>query len=176
MSSAYQITQDRIIDAINAVHDGTYSNPTVAARAFEVDPRTIQRRLHGGASKSSRLPTNRALNFEQEQAIKDYIQRLDKQNVSAKIIMIRAAANYILAQSHSNSCTPPPQVSENWTRRFLVRSPEYHKKKQKPLTVERINTHKEDDFMEYFEKYKEIRMKRALRMKMYGIWMRLDFA
>ena len=71
MTSTYQLTQDRISDAINALRDGNYSNPTAAARAFGVGPKTVQRRLHGGASKSSRLPTNRALNSEQEQAIKD---------------------------------------------------------------------------------------------------------
>lgn len=97
MSSTYQITQDRISDAINALHDGDYSNPTAAARAFGVNPKTVQRGLRGGASKSSRLPTNKALNLEQEQAIRDYIERLDEQNVSVKFTMVRAAANDILA-------------------------------------------------------------------------------
>ena len=109
MSSTYRITQDRISDAIN---DGNYSNPTAAARAFGVNPNTVQRRLRGGA-----------LNSEQEQAIKDYIQRLDEQDASVKVSMIRAAANYILAKSHPDPLTASPQVSENWTRRFLARNP-----------------------------------------------------
>ena len=127
-----------------------------------MDPRTVQRRLHGRASKSSRLPTNRALNSEQEQAIKDYIQRLDEQDVSAKVTMIRAAANYILTKSHSDHLTPPPQVSENWTRRFLARNPEFYKRKQKPLAVECKNAYNEDNFMEYFEKYKDIRIEKEI--------------
>ena len=45
MYSTYRITQDRISDAINALHDGDYSNPTAAARAFGVNPKTVQRRL-----------------------------------------------------------------------------------------------------------------------------------
>ena len=77
-----------------------------------MDPKTVQRRVRGGASKSSRSPTNRALHCEQEQAIKDSIERLDDQNVSAKVSMIRAAANYILAKSHSDPLITPPQVSE----------------------------------------------------------------
>ena len=162
MSFTYRITQDRISDAINKLHNGNYSNLTAEARVFGVDPRTVQRKLHGGASKSSRLPTNRALNFKQEQAIKDYIQRLDEQDVSAKVTMIRAAANYILTKSHSDHLTPPPQVSENWTRRFLARNPEFYKRKQKPLAVERKNAHNEGDFMEYFEKYKDIRIEKRI--------------
>ena len=100
MCSTYQITQVRISDAINALHDGDYSNPTASAREFGVNPKPVQRRLRGGALKSSRLPTNKALNFEQEQAIRDYIKQLDEQNVSAKVSMIRATASYIFAKSH----------------------------------------------------------------------------
>ena len=115
MSSTYRITQGRINKAINTSHDGDYSNPTVVARAFGVDPKTVQREgFEEEPQKSSRLPTNRALNCEQEHAIKDYIERLDMQNVSTKVSMIRAAANYILAKSHSDPLITPPQVSENW--------------------------------------------------------------
>ncbi len=126
MSSTYQITQDRISDAINALYNGDYANPTAAARAFGVSAKIIYRRLQGGASKSSRLPSNRALNLEQEQAIRDNIERLDEHNVSAKVSMIRAAANYILAKSHSDPLKTPPQVSEMWTKRFLDRNPQFY--------------------------------------------------
>ena len=128
MSSTYQITKDRISNTFNALHDGDYSNPMAATRAFGVNPKTVQRRLQGAASKSSRLPNNRALNLEQEQAIRDYIERLDEQNVSAKVSMVHAAANYILAKSHSDLLIPPPQVSKSWTKRFFDRNPQYYKK------------------------------------------------
>ena len=107
MSSRYQITEKRMSDAINAFHNGDYTNPTAAARAFGVSAKTVHRSLDGRASKSSRLPSNRALNLELEQALRDYIQRLDEQNVSAKVSMIRAVANYILTKSHSDYLTPP---------------------------------------------------------------------
>ena len=107
MSSTYGINQDRISDAINALHNGDYSNPIAAARAFGVNPKSVQRRLREGASKSSRLPNNKALNLEQEQAIRDYIKSLDEQNVSAKVSKVCAAANDILAKSHSDSLTTP---------------------------------------------------------------------
>ena len=162
MSSTYQITQGRISDAINALHNGDYSNSTAAARAFGVNPKTVQQRLRGGASKSSRLPVNKALNFEQEQAIRDYIEQLDEQNVSAKVSMVCAVANYILAKSHSDPLTTPPQISKKWTKRFLDCNPQFYKKKQKPLAVECKNAHNEDDFQEYFEKYKDIRIDKRI--------------
>ena len=173
MSSTYQITQDRISDAINALQNGNYSNPTAAARAFGVSAKTVHRRLQGRASKTSRLPSNKALDLEQEQAVRDYIERLDEQNVSAKVSMIRAAANYILAKSHSDPLTTPPQVSEMWTKQFLDRNPQFYKKKQKPLAVKRKNAHNEDDFQEYFEKYKNIRIEKGIADE--DVW-NMDFA
>ena len=70
--------------------------------------------------------------------------------------MIHAAANYILAKSHSDPLTTPPQVSKKWAKRFLDCNPKFYKKRQKPLAVERKNAHNEDDFHEHFEKYKDI--------------------
>ncbi len=122
----------------------------------------VQRRLYGGASKSSQLPTNKALNSKQDQAIKDYIQQLDEQDVLAKVNMISAAANYILAKSHPDHLTLPPQVSENLTRRFFACNPESYKRKQKPRAAERKNAHNKDDFMKYFEKYKDIQIEKRI--------------
>ncbi len=141
MASKYRMTEDSINDAINGLHDGRYSNPTAAARAFGVPLRIVQRRLQETGSRSTRPPTNRALSEEHEQSIRDYIQRLDEQNISVKLSMIQAAANYLLQQSHSDRTSVPHQVSENWTRRFLERNPQFHKRKQKPLAVERKNVH-----------------------------------
>ena len=76
--------------------------------------------------------------------------------------MIRAAANYILTKSHFNHLTPSPQVSPVQTKRFLDRNPQFHKKKQKLLAVERKNVHNKRDFREYFEKYKGIRIEKKI--------------
>lgn len=127
-----------------------------------MDPKTVQQRLLGGASKSSQLPTNRALNFEQEQIIRDCIERLDERNVSAKVSMICAAPNYILAKSHSDLLTTFPQVSRSWTKWFLDCNPQFYKKKQKPLAVKRKYAHNEAKFKEYFEKYKNIHIEKRI--------------
>ena len=72
--------------------------------------------------------------------------------------MIQAVANYLLQQFHFDRASVSHQVSENWTWQFLERNPQFHKRKQKPLGVERKNAHKEEDFKVYFEKYWEIRV------------------
>lgn len=92
---------------------------TAAVRAFGVSAKTLHQRLDGEASKSSRLPSNKALSLKQEQTLRDYIQRLDEQNISAKVLMIYATANYILTKSHFNHFISPLQVSAMWTKEFL---------------------------------------------------------
>ncbi len=65
--------------------------------------------------------------------------------------MVERAANYLLSLDGLN-CV----VSPHWTRRFLDRHPEYFKRKQKPLVVERKNTHNLKDMEEYFETFRKL--------------------
>ncbi len=41
MFSRYQITKEHISDAINAFHNGDYTNPTVVAHAFWVNTKIV---------------------------------------------------------------------------------------------------------------------------------------
>lgn len=96
MSAAYHALEDRIDQAIDALCHGHYTNCTLAARAFDVAPRTLQRRWNGSGSRSTRPSANKVLTDEQEQAIKDYIHRLDNINQCACPKMIVDAANFLI--------------------------------------------------------------------------------
>lgn len=96
MSSTYQITQDCISDASNALYNGDYLNPMAATQAFEMSAKIIYWRLQRRASKSSQLLFNR-----------DYIEQVNKQNVLTKVSIIYVAANYILTRFHSDPFTIP---------------------------------------------------------------------
>ncbi len=102
MASTYQITESAIFDAITALNEGFYSTPTAAAKAYNVAPRTVQRRLQGMGSRSSRTPPKRALNPEHEQAIRNYLKRLDNAGISATLSTLRGAAKVT-----SRSLYPP---------------------------------------------------------------------
>ena len=64
MPSKYQITEEHITDIINAFHQGDYTNLTAMAQALGVSAKTVYQRLDGKASKSSQLPSNKALSLE----------------------------------------------------------------------------------------------------------------
>ena len=97
MPAAYHALENRIDQAIDALYHGHYTNCSVAARAFDVAPRTLQRRWNGAGSRSTRPSAGKkALTDEQEQAIRDYIHRLDSINQCARPKMIVGAANFLI--------------------------------------------------------------------------------
>ena len=82
--NSYAAIEARFSEACDAIHDGWYTNCVQAASVYEVLLRRLQRRWNGGASKSTRAPTNKALTEEQEAVIREYIDRVDKINRCAR--------------------------------------------------------------------------------------------
>lgn len=107
--------------------------------------------MAGGGSFTGRPRNNKALSESQELAICEYIDLLDSWEMSARPAMIEGAANYLLWKDGCDWVVEP-----QWTRRFLDRHPEYLKRKQKPLAVERKNAHNIEDILEYFETYRKL--------------------
>ena len=95
-SDSYAAIEERISEACDAIHDGWYTNCVQAANAYEVPLRRLQRRWNGGASKSTRVPTNKGLTEAQEGAIREYIDRLEKIYMCARPQMNVGATNYLL--------------------------------------------------------------------------------
>ena len=155
MVNSYSAIEDRIDSAIDALHDGLYTNCRAAAIAFDVAPRTVQKRWNGGNSKSSRPSTNKALTDEQEQAVRDYIERLDKANMCARPKLIVGAANYLIRFENRT-------LGHQWLKRFLDRNPELHVRKQKPLAVDRKNSHDVNDMVEYFSKLERVMREKGI--------------
>ena len=132
--NSYAAIEARISETCDAIHDGWCTNCVQAASVYEVP----LRRWNGGASKSTRASTNKALTEEQEVAIREYIDRLDKINMCARPQMIVGAANYLIRFENR-------VVGHQWLKRSLERNPEYHLRKQKPLAAERKHSHSVHD-------------------------------
>ena len=112
MAKCYKDYEKRINEALCAWrHDGTRSIRSIA-QEFAVDRKTFGRRLRGEASESTRSAINKRLTAEQEQAICDYIERLDRIDLSAKLSTIGGAANFLLIQRADPSNLPSPSQRE----------------------------------------------------------------
>ncbi len=65
--------------------------------------------------------------------------------------MVEKTVNYLLFLDSLNSVVGPL-----WASRFLDCHPEYFKRKQKLLAVERKNTHNLKDIEQYFESFRKL--------------------
>ena len=144
MSLSYSENEDLVQKAIDDYNDLHYN----------VNPRRVQRRLKGHHSKNTRKPSHSRLNPAQEQSLCDYIKRLENIEHSIRLHYIRGAAEYIL-KTGSNPNHPPKSLGRDWVTRFLGRHPEYHKRKQKPLSAERKNAHDLQSIQEAYERFRQ---------------------
>lgn len=74
-----------------------------------------------------------------------YIDQLDKANMSARHPMIVGAPNHLLRFENR-------MVGHQWLSRFPDRNPQFNVRKQKPLAVDRKNSHSVEDMTAYFTK------------------------
>ncbi len=112
----YSVIEERIHEICDAIYDGWYSNCTQAATVYQVSVWRLKWRWNGSASKSTRASTNKTLTNEQESAIREYIDWLDKINMFARPQMIVEAANYLIRFEDR-------VVSYQWLKLFLERNP-----------------------------------------------------
>ena len=108
MSNAYYELEDRIAEALLDVAEQTFSSIARTAHHHGVEPRTLQKRVKGGSSKSTRPATNTRLTRAEESSLCEYIDLLDDWDVQARIPHIRGAAEYILAEGADPDDPPPP--------------------------------------------------------------------
>lgn len=159
MAESYYEIEDRVTDALNALHEAEVPNIARITREFDVPESRLRRRWGGIQSKVQCGGRNKKLNDSKKLALCHYLNRLDESGVSARRQMLQSAANTILKRSHGDSNDPPPTVSKMWTARFLKRHSEYIVKKRKPLSVLRKLTHNEEDMQAHFERFREAKAK-----------------
>lgn len=153
MSISYSEQEELVQKAIDEYEDGHFRSAAAAAEHYGLKPRRVQRRLLGQASRSTRTPTHTRLTTAQEQSLYDYINRLDNIEHSLRLNHIQGAAEYILKIA-SDPHHPPKPLGKDWATRFIKRYPKYHKRKQKPLSAERKNTHDIESIRVAYEKFR----------------------
>ncbi len=160
MAYTREKTEEALQAAIDDFREGLYPTAVAAAADHGVKVRTLQRRLQGYGSLYTRSINSKTLNPAQEQALFEYIYRLDRIGMSPTPKMLRSSANYIL-RCHDQA---DRQVGPNWVTRFLQRNPHLLKRKQNPLAVERKLTQDvetmERHFTHFLDACKELGIKR----------------
>ena len=152
MPDSTQKIEDRISEAISFKESNPNIKLTELAKQFHIPRQRLYQRILGRPSKIKHTPTNTRLSRAQETALCNYIDRLDRLNLSVRADLIRDAANRILLQSAPLGQTPT-QVGLNWVTRFIRRYG-YSTIPQKVLDRKRKASEDLDSVREYFSKLK----------------------
>ncbi|KAE8224052.1 hypothetical protein CF319_g3001 [Tilletia indica] len=152
MPSKYEEEEERVECAVEEARAVVKPDFSALARKWKVDRLRISRRYQGKNSKSTRAPTNRKLDDDQERALLQYIGILDGLELSARPELVIASANQLLSVAHVGS-GPPPVVGTNWLPNFIKRHEVLHKVKQKSRELTRM-TQDRTTLAKFFKKLK----------------------
>jgi len=113
---------------------------------------------HGGQNKKLSEP--------QEEAVKLFLDRCIELGRPAKKRYIRQAANSIL-----QAVTDAPKtiaVSKDWTRRFIKRNPQYHRRRTKPLSAEHQAAQERTEIEKHFQFFQKLMLDLDIRLE--DVW------
>ena len=110
MAQLQILINNRIKEILESIKDIIKPNFKQLAREYGVPYQRLLARLKGRQTRSKRPSTTYKLAKAQDQALYDYIARLDELGVCVRLPMIVSCANYLLQQAH-DSPSPPPTAS-----------------------------------------------------------------
>lgn len=142
--------------ALDSLSEQTKPNISKTAQEFAVPMHQLRRRWQGGKSLFQRQPNGRKLNPIQEQALCDYIDYFDAVGASINCRQIAIAADSILEEDHTDSTTPPPQISDHWLKHFLKHNPKYYVRRRRALDVERASALDKTVVERWFQDYQHV--------------------
>lgn len=109
------------MQAIQRMEQNPGAKLSRTAEAFDVSRHTLRRRLSGIGPAKGKPATHKLFSDAEEEGICDYIDLLDRQNLSLQRQHVVGAANLTLKQRASTKATEIPTVGQKWVSRFLQR-------------------------------------------------------
>jgi hypothetical protein len=140
---------DRIEAILKSITDVEKPNYSALARQHGVPYQRLLARSKGRSTLSERPSGTYKLTEAQDQALYEYIARLDELGVCVRLAMIISCANYLLKQSYEGDGMPP-SANKLWARRWLKRNPELYKRRQKSLELNRAVAHDREAILSWF--------------------------
>ena len=124
------------MQAVQHVEQNPSAKVLRTAEIFEVSRHALRRRLDGIGPAHGKPATHRLFTDAEEDGICDYIDLLDRQNLSLQRQHVVGAANLTLKQRASTRATEIPTVGQKWVSRFLQRY-SYKISSQKSMELKR---------------------------------------
>ena len=121
MTSSCNDYEKRIFDALDAYEHGHLPSLSAAAIAYQIQPRTLQRRVKN-LFHDSRSGHNKLLTSGQESAPCKWLERIIQLGFPPCLDLIRSRANLLLVDPSQSSS---PTVGTNWPSNLLKRQKDF---------------------------------------------------
>ena len=95
-------TEDRVIQAIQAMKSNASLTQRQAAHRYDIHESTLRNRRAGKASRRDTQPNRSKLQRNEEEAIIQYIRKLDARGFAPTLSYVREIANQLLAARGGN--------------------------------------------------------------------------
>nr|POF17747.1 pogo transposable element with znf domain [Quercus suber] len=106
-----------VVLAMSAFRSGQFKSVRATAQAYNISKTTLLRRINGHPSKEDYTPENKRLSLVEEEAIIQWILRLDNQGLCPTVAIVKQMADSICTARGSQP------VGKNWTTNFVRRTP-----------------------------------------------------
>jgi hypothetical protein len=143
--------EQAIAGAIQSLSTNQYSSIRAAAAAFDVDRRTLTRRLRGGLTHTQAAQPSLLLSPEQERLLIQWILDLERAGHPPSHVQIREFVELICQASGTST-----KVGINWVPRFLHRHPELKSKVGRKIESLRIQNTTPEALAEWFEVFRRV--------------------
>ena len=147
-----------IQNALQAFKFGDFPSIRAAARAYEVSPATLARRVKGSTSARKHNEPRQACNEAEEEAIVAWIQLWQKRGFPVRHDMLKATAEYIMAQrngTYRRETLSTQVLSRTWSCRFVNRHPFLKSIMSRPIEQERTEACTRENFEKWFNVYRD---------------------
>jgi hypothetical protein len=146
---------DRIDAILNDLDPKKKPNFSKLAVEKNVPYQRLLARSKGRSTRAQRPSGTYKLSLAQENALYDYIARLDELGVCVRLPMIVSCANYLLQRGHDSLDRYRPATSR-WAIQWLKRNPELHKRRQRSLDLNRAIAHDTTNIKKWFDGFVNI--------------------
>jgi hypothetical protein len=150
--------EQAIAGAIQSLSTNQYPSIRAAAAAFDVDRRTLTRRLRGGLTHTQAAQPSLLLSPEQERLLIQWILDLERAGHPPSHVQIREFVELICQASGTST-----KVGINWVPRFLHRHLELKSKVGRKIESLRIQNTSLETLADWFELFRRIQTTYTVR-------------
>jgi hypothetical protein len=113
--------EGRIALALDALKQGHFTSFKAAARSYNVQWKTLSRRVRGQLPRYDTRPTNCKLTAIEELTLVNWILSMDQRGLAPRPDSVRQMADLLLEKRSNSNSGSNNQVGRNWVYNFVQR-------------------------------------------------------